>query len=110
MNSSFSLSRFGVKRPLSNARCGVCLGGSNDTRCSLIGNWSRWASMRSEMSSPITLNGNGNGPNDELCRHGYGKLNLSDVATQAGISRPTFYKFFSSKDELLSAFSQVELQ
>ena len=45
-----------------------------------------------------------------LCRHGYGKLNLSDVATQAGISRPTFYKFFSSKDELMSAFSQFELQ
>ena len=32
------------------------------------------------------------------------------MATQAGISRPTFYKFFSSKDELLSAFSQFELQ
>ena len=45
-----------------------------------------------------------------LCRHGYGKLNLSDVAAQAGISRPTFYKFFSSKDELLSAFSLFELQ
>ncbi|MGO9927533.1 MAG: TetR/AcrR family transcriptional regulator [Mycobacterium sp.] len=45
-----------------------------------------------------------------LCRQGYGKLNLSDVATQAGISRPTFYKFFSSKDELMSAFSQFELQ
>jgi AcrR family transcriptional regulator len=45
-----------------------------------------------------------------LCRHGYGKLNLSDVAVQAGISRPTFYKFFSSKDDLLSAFSSFELQ
>jgi TetR/AcrR family transcriptional regulator, repressor for uid operon len=45
-----------------------------------------------------------------LYRHGYGKLNLSDVAAQAGISRPTFYKFFSSKDELLSAFSLFELQ
>jgi AcrR family transcriptional regulator len=45
-----------------------------------------------------------------LCRHGYGKLNLSDVAARAGISRPTFYKFFSSKDELLSAFSLFELQ
>jgi TetR/AcrR family transcriptional regulator, repressor for uid operon len=44
-----------------------------------------------------------------LCRHGYGKLNLSDVAVQAGISRPTFYKFFSSKDDLLSAFSLFEL-
>ena len=45
-----------------------------------------------------------------LCRHGYGKLNLSDVAAQAGISRPTFYKSFPSKDELLSAFSLFELQ
>ena len=45
-----------------------------------------------------------------LSRHGYGKLNLSDVAAQAAISRPTLYKFFSSKDELLSAFSQFELQ
>ena len=45
-----------------------------------------------------------------LCRHGYGKLNLSDVAAQAGISRPTFYKFFASKDDLLSAFSLFELQ
>jgi len=45
-----------------------------------------------------------------LCRHGYGKLNLSDVAAQAGISRPTLYKFFKSKDDLLSAFSQFELE
>ena len=45
-----------------------------------------------------------------LCRHGYGKLNLSDVAAQAGISRPTLYKFFSSKDDLLSAFSSFELR
>jgi TetR/AcrR family transcriptional regulator, repressor for uid operon len=45
-----------------------------------------------------------------LCRHGYGKLSLSDVAAQAGISRPTLYKFFSSKDDLLAAFSLFELQ
>lgn len=45
-----------------------------------------------------------------LCRHGYSKLNLSDVAAQAGISRPTLYKFFSSKDDLLSAFSVFELR
>jgi TetR/AcrR family transcriptional regulator, repressor for uid operon len=45
-----------------------------------------------------------------LSRHGYGKLNLSDVAAQAGISRPTLYKFFKSKDDLLSAFGQFELQ
>lgn len=45
-----------------------------------------------------------------LCRHGYGKLSLSDVAAQAGISRPTLYKFFASKDDLLSAFSVFEMQ
>ncbi len=45
-----------------------------------------------------------------LCRHGYAKLNLSDVAAQAGISRPTLYKSFSSKDELLTAFSEFELR
>ena len=45
-----------------------------------------------------------------LSRHGYGKLNLSDVAAQAGISRPTLYKSFKSKDDLLSAFGQFELQ
>lgn len=45
-----------------------------------------------------------------LSRHGYAKLSLSDVAAQAGISRPTLYKFFSSKDDLLAAFSVFELQ
>src|ERR1700753_3676478 len=45
-----------------------------------------------------------------LCRHGYGKFSLSDVAAQAGISRPTLYKSFSSKDELLAAFSQFEVE
>jgi AcrR family transcriptional regulator len=44
-----------------------------------------------------------------LSRHGYGKFNLSDVAAQAGISRPTLYKCFSSKDELLSAFGEFEM-
>ena len=45
-----------------------------------------------------------------LSRHGYRKFSLSDVAAQAGISRPTLYKSFKSKDELLSAFSQFELK
>ena len=45
-----------------------------------------------------------------LCRNGYGKFNLSDVAAQAGISRPTLYKSFPSKHELLSAFSEFEVQ
>jgi TetR/AcrR family transcriptional repressor of uid operon len=45
-----------------------------------------------------------------LSRHGYKKLHLSDVAVQADISRPTLYKFFASKEALLSAFSRFELQ
>lgn len=45
-----------------------------------------------------------------LSRHGFGKLNLSDVAAQAAISRPTLYKFFSSKGDLLAAFSEFEMQ
>ncbi|WP_406814074.1 TetR/AcrR family transcriptional regulator [Mycobacterium sp. M23085] len=45
-----------------------------------------------------------------LCRHGYGKLSLTDVAAEAGISRPTLYKSFSSKDDLLAAFSGFELR
>lgn len=45
-----------------------------------------------------------------LSRYGHSKFNLSDVAVQAGISRPTLYKNFSSKDELLAAFSQFELE
>jgi AcrR family transcriptional regulator len=45
-----------------------------------------------------------------LSRHGYGKLNLSDVAAQAGISRPTLYKFFSSKENLLAECAAFELQ
>jgi AcrR family transcriptional regulator len=44
-----------------------------------------------------------------LCRHGYSKFSLSDVAAQAGISRPTLYKCFASKDELLAAFSEFEV-
>jgi AcrR family transcriptional regulator len=45
-----------------------------------------------------------------LTRYGYSRLNLSDVAAQAGISRPTLYKFFPSKEELLEAFGQYERQ
>ena len=43
-----------------------------------------------------------------LGRNGKRKLSLSDVATQAGVSRPTLYRWFASKEELLSAFSQYE--
>lgn len=45
-----------------------------------------------------------------LGRNGQRKLSLSDVATQAGVSRPTLYRWFPSKEELLSAFTHYERQ
>jgi AcrR family transcriptional regulator len=39
-----------------------------------------------------------------LGRNGMTKLSLSEVATQAGVSRPTLYRWFASKRELLDAF------
>ncbi|GAA2560273.1 TetR/AcrR family transcriptional regulator [Mycolicibacterium diernhoferi] len=39
-----------------------------------------------------------------LGNHGMTKLSLSEVAAQAGVSRPTLYRWFASKDELLDAF------
>ena len=42
-----------------------------------------------------------------LGRNGKTKLSLSEVAAQAGVSRPTLYRWFASKEELLSAFSQL---
>lgn len=39
-----------------------------------------------------------------LGRHGMTKLSLSQVALQAGVSRPTLYRWFASKKELLDAF------
>jgi AcrR family transcriptional regulator len=45
-----------------------------------------------------------------LGRDGKTKLSLSEVAAQAGVSRPTLYRWFASKEELLSAFSNYERQ
>ncbi len=45
-----------------------------------------------------------------LGRNGKTKLSLSEVAVQARVSRPTLYRWFASKDELLSAFSRYERQ
>ncbi|GAB7142434.1 TetR/AcrR family transcriptional regulator [Mycobacterium riyadhense] len=45
-----------------------------------------------------------------LARNGKTKLSLSEVAAQAGVSRPTLYRWFASKEELLSAFSNYERQ
>lgn len=39
---------------------------------------------------------------------GQTKLSLSEVALQAGVSRPTLYRWFASKQELLVAFGQYE--
>jgi AcrR family transcriptional regulator len=43
-----------------------------------------------------------------LSRSGTRKLSLSDVATEAGVSRPTLYRWFPSKEALLKAFGLHE--
>ncbi len=45
-----------------------------------------------------------------LARHGPRKLSLSDIASVAGVSRPTLYRHFSSKDELLRSLATHEKQ
>jgi len=45
-----------------------------------------------------------------LGRHGMTKLSLSEVAVQAGVSRPTLYRWFASKKDLLEAFVVWERQ
>jgi AcrR family transcriptional regulator len=45
-----------------------------------------------------------------LSRNGRTKLSLSNVAQQAGVSRPTLYRWFASKQELLDAFGDHERQ
>ncbi|MGB3480877.1 MAG: helix-turn-helix domain-containing protein [Mycobacterium sp.] len=43
-----------------------------------------------------------------LARNGMTKLSLSEVALQAGVSRPTLYRWFASKEDLLDAFGLWE--
>lgn len=43
-----------------------------------------------------------------LSRSGQTKLSLSEVALQAGVSRPTLYRWFASKEDLLDAFGAFE--
>ena len=43
-------------------------------------------------------------------RTGARKMSLSDVATLAGVSRPTIYRYFVSKDELIDALGKRERQ
>jgi AcrR family transcriptional regulator len=45
-----------------------------------------------------------------LSRSGQTKLSLSEVALQADVSRPTLYRWFASKQELLEAFGRFERQ
>jgi AcrR family transcriptional regulator len=45
-----------------------------------------------------------------LGRSGQTKLSLSEVALQAGVSRPTLYRWFADKQELLEAFGSYERQ
>ena len=41
-------------------------------------------------------------------RIGARKLSLSDVATMAGVSRPTIYRYFASKEDLIDAMGKRE--
>ncbi|MGA7134968.1 MAG: helix-turn-helix domain-containing protein [Mycobacterium sp.] len=43
-----------------------------------------------------------------LARDGRRKLQLSDVAAEAKVSRPTLYRYFGSKEALLEAFGLYE--
>ncbi|MDT5210982.1 MAG: hypothetical protein QOF67_3397 [Mycobacterium sp.] len=45
-----------------------------------------------------------------LGSNGMTKLSLSEVALQAGVSRPTLYRYFADKRELLDAFAVWERQ
>ena len=45
-----------------------------------------------------------------LGRRGMTKLSLSEVALQAGVSRPTLYRWFASKEDLIGAFAIWERQ
>jgi AcrR family transcriptional regulator len=43
-----------------------------------------------------------------IAQYGVRKVNLSEIATLAGVSRPTLYKHFASKEELLLAVADHE--
>lgn len=43
-----------------------------------------------------------------LAQFGPRKLNLTDIAAHAGVSRPTLYRYFSSKEELLEELAVHE--
>ena len=43
-----------------------------------------------------------------VARHGLAKLDMSDVSESAGVSRGTLYRYFSNRDDLLTALSVQE--
>jgi AcrR family transcriptional regulator len=43
-----------------------------------------------------------------LSRHGAGKLSISEVSAVAGVSRPTLYRYYPTKDDLLLALARHE--
>jgi AcrR family transcriptional regulator len=43
-----------------------------------------------------------------VSRSGTRKMSLSDVATMAGVSRPTIYRYFVSKEDLIDAMGKRE--
>lgn len=45
-----------------------------------------------------------------IARHGPRKVSLTDIAALAGVSRPTLYRHFASKEELLLALSAHETE
>jgi len=63
------------------------------------------------LATPDTLKGLPSDTRGRLCiaalecikRHGYQKTTMGDIAARAGIARPTLYKHFKSKEEILFA-------
>lgn len=47
-------------------------------------------------------------PRRAIVERGPGKLTLSAIAASAGVSRPTLYRWFSSKEDLLAALALHE--
>lgn len=47
---------------------------------------------------------------DAASMHGVARLSMSDVARTAGLSRPTLYRYFASRDELFAAALLAETQ
>ncbi|MGA8546136.1 MAG: TetR/AcrR family transcriptional regulator [Mycobacterium sp.] len=45
-----------------------------------------------------------------VVQQGARRLSLTDVATLAGISRPTLYRYFPTKEDLLTALGKLEYQ